>query len=68
MLRNFCCLCYFVCFTSICISQTNDNPYGVVITKIQQRSTGRDTSRYFYIRNKIDDRLTVYIIADGVVS
>lgn len=45
-----------------------DSSYGVVITKIQQGSTGRDTSRYLYVRNHGGDLLTVYTIAGGVVS
>jgi hypothetical protein len=68
MLRKFCCLVCFVCFTSICICQIKESSYGVVITKIQQESTGCDTSRYLYIRNNGGDRLTVYTIAGGVVS
>lgn len=68
MLRKLCCLVCFVCFTSTIFCQTNDSSYGVVITKIQQGSVGRDTCRYLYVRNKGDDRLTVYTIGGGVVS
>ena len=68
MLLKSCLLSCFVCFSSVCFCQTNDSSYGMVITKIQQGSTGSDTSRYLYVRNKGDDRLTVYTIAGGVVS
>lgn len=68
MLIKFCCLICFVCFASTSFCQTNDSSYGVVITKIQQGPTGRDTSRYLYVMTKGDDRLTVYTIAGGVVS
>ncbi len=68
MLLKFCLLVCLVCFTSISFCQTKDSSYGVVITKIQQGCAGRDTSRYLYVRNKGDDRLTVYTIAGGVVS
>ncbi len=61
------CLAWFVCFTSTSFCQMNDSSYGMVITKIQKGSIGRDTSRYLYVRNKGDDRITVYTIAGGVV-
>ena len=68
MLLKFCLLACFVCFSCVCFCQTNDSSYGIVITKIQLGATGRDTSRYLYVRNQGDDRLTVYTIAGGVVS
>ena len=67
MLLKTCLLSFFVCFSSVCFCQTNDSSYGVVITKIKQRATEHDTSRYVYVRNKGGDRLTVYTIAGGVV-
>lgn len=67
MLIKFCCLVCFVCLTSVCLCQTNDASYGVVITKVQKETSGRDTTRHLYVRNNVGDRLAVYKVTDGTV-
>ncbi|MGZ3873690.1 MAG: hypothetical protein ACXVJD_12280 [Mucilaginibacter sp.] len=63
--------CYiflFVCFTCVCRAQTTDTCYGIVLTRITTNGKEKDTSRVLYCRNTAGDRLSVYTIAEGVVS
>ena len=59
---------FFVCFTCVCYAQTNDSCYGIVLTRITNDGKAKDTCKLLYCRNTVDDRLSVYTVAEGVVS
>jgi hypothetical protein len=63
---------YFILFLTslscVCLAQTNDVCYGNLLTRIIREGKVANTSQLLYCRNTRGDSLSVYLVAEGVVS
>jgi hypothetical protein len=65
---NALCILILICVTSVSLAQQNDSYYGMVITKVTNDGSSRDTSKLLYCRNKSGSLLSVYTVRGGIVT
>jgi hypothetical protein len=68
MIRTCYSLLLLICLISQSLAQNKDTYYGMVITKVINDGSSRDTSRLLYCRTKSGSLLSVYAVEGGRVS
>jgi hypothetical protein len=68
MIKTCYSLLLLICLTSVSVAQTKDTYYGMVITKVTNDGSSRDTTKLLYCRTISGSLLSVYTIEGERVS